>query len=72
MCYCLTHNNRKSDFSKHCIKNGGYVIRLFNAAKLVKPVNLSRLHPRLPGVCLKKKNIFFKYHYMGVVMIQMK
>ena len=23
VCYCLNHNNGKSDFSKHCIKNDG-------------------------------------------------
>ena len=34
VCYCLNHNNRKSDFSKHCIKNNAMMVRLFTIAKL--------------------------------------
>ena len=41
VCYCLNHNNRKSDFSKNCIK---MMNRLFTAAKLMKSTDLPRLH----------------------------
>ena len=37
VCHCLNHNDRKSDFSKHCIK---MMVRLFTVAKFPNSTDL--------------------------------
>ena len=54
VCYCLNHNNKKSDFSKLSIK---MMVRLFTAAKLAKSIDLSRLYPRILCICLEERYI---------------
>ena len=44
--------------------------RLFTAVKLVKSTGLSRLHSRIPSICLEKRDIpVIVYRDMGAVMI---